>query len=92
MKNKWKDYILGVLYKFPGQIVTLIYSLNIVYRLIQRRKDTLLNVFNGPDNHWKFKFFFLNKGHVMISSFSLLKITGGVFAILLPILTKKAEQ
>ena len=42
MKEKWKDDIMGVLYKFLGLIETLMCcSLNVVYRPIERKQELL---------------------------------------------------
>lgn len=39
MKEKWKDSILGVLYKLPGHMEALMYIPNTVYWPIQRREE-----------------------------------------------------
>lgn len=100
MKEKWKDYILGVLHKLRGQVKALTYPLSIVYRSVQRRapiaRSSVLQISVGS-----LRFFFNYKAsdyflvfpadNFIIITQKKRKVTRGI-SILLLILTKKSEQ
>lgn len=101
MKEKWKDYILGVLHNLRGQVKALTYPLNIVYRPVQRRAPTarssVLQISVGS-----LRFFFFNykasdyflvfpADNFIIITQKKMKVTREI-SILLLILTKKSEQ